>query len=263
MCNYNGYVQDINAYVAYDYNVPAVGVFPGTSASDVYKANLDDSSLALNADQTGFGFAPVFGVDWKINEHWNVAAKYEAPTVMSLKNKSEMNAFAQAQIAGGNETLGKFADGKKVREDIPGMLTIGAQYSPIESLRLNGTFNEYFDKSAKKYGDAQKLIDKNTWEVIAGAEYDICKLITVSASWQNTNYGMSDAAMNDLSFNLSSNMIGAGIRINATERCSIDLGYMHTFYQDRTVNTPTAAGVKSDKYVRKNDVFGVGVNLKF
>lgn len=273
-CNYNGFVQDVKASYAYSgtytYNVPANAQlgFPGTSGEGVIPAGageqaLNDNTLTLNADQTGFGVSPIIGIDWKVNNHWNLAAKYEAPTVMSLKNKSEMNAFAQAQIAGGNETLGKFADGKKVREDIPGMLTFGAQYSPIESLRLNGTFNEYFDKSAKKYGDAQKLIDKNTWEVIAGAEYDICKWITVSASWQNTNYGMSDAAMNDLSFNLSNNMIGAGIRINATERCSIDLGYMHTFYQDRTVNTPTAAGVKSDKYVRKNDVFGVGVNLKF
>ena len=263
-CNYNGYVQDIKANYAYSYNVPAIpGMFPGTADAGSGVLDLSTNSLTLNADQTGFGVAPIIGVDWKINEHWNVAAKYEAPTVMNLKNKSEMNAFAQAQIAAGNETLAKFADGTKVREDVPGILTLGAQYSPIEKVRLNGTFNAYFDKSAKKYGDAQNLIDKNTIEVIAGAEYDVCKLITVSASWQNTNYGMSDAAMNDLSFNLSSNMVGLGLRINATERCNIDLGYMHTFYKDRTVNTMTAAGVKSDNYVRKNDVFGIGVNLKF
>lgn len=243
-CNYSGYVQDVKYTVM------------GQTAD----ANAD---LTLNADQVGFGVSPIIGVDWKINEKWNVAAKYEAPTVMNLKNSTEMNDYAQAQVAGGNETLGKFADGKKIREDIPGILTLGAQYSPIEKLRLNGTFNVYFDKSAKKYGDAQKLIDSNTHEVILGAEYDVCKLITLSASWQNTKYGMSDAAMNDLSFNLSSNMGGLGLRINATERCSIDLGYMHTFYQDRTVDTETAAGVKSDNYVRKNDVFGIGVNLKF
>ncbi len=243
-CNYYGFVEDVN-YTVMGQTTPA------------------NSDLTLNADQTGLGVAPIIGVDWKINQHWNVAAKYEAPTVMNLKNTSEMNAFAQAQIASGNETLGKFADGKKVREDIPGILTLGAQYSPVEKVRLNGTFNTYFDKSAKKYGDAHKLIDKNTWEVIAGAEYDVCKFITVSGSWQTTNYGMSDAAMNDLSFNLSSNMVGLGLRINATERCNIDLGYMHTFYQDRTVNTMTAAGVKSDNYVRKNDVFGIGVNLHF
>lgn len=168
----------------------------------------------------------------------------------------------------GNATIEKFADGNKVREDIPGMLTLGAQYSPIEKVRVNGTFNAYFDKSAKKYNDDQKLIDKNTWEISLGAEYDVCKLVTVSASWQNTNYGLSDAAMNDLSFNLSNNMVGLGLRVNAAKWCSIDLGYMHTFYQDRTVKSevalaPTVSLPKTDNYVRKNDVFGIGVNLHF
>ncbi|MDO4211744.1 MAG: hypothetical protein Q4D23_08540, partial [Bacteroidales bacterium] len=130
-------------------------------------------------------------------------------------------------------------------------------------LRINAGFHEYFDKIAKKYGDKQDLIDHNTWEVNAGVEYDVCKLLTLSASYQVTQYGLSEAYMNDLSFNLSNSMIGAGLRINATDRCSIDLGYMHTFYGDRTITAATAAGPKVDTYVRKNDVVAVGVNLAF
>ena len=113
----------------------------------------------------------------------------------------------------------------------------------------------------KKYADKQKLIDHNTHEFILGAEYDICKLMTVSASWETTRYGLGDAFMNDLSFNLSNNMIGGGLRINATNRLSIDLGYMCTFYNDREVTTPTAVGPKTDLYSRKNHTFGIGFNL--
>lgn len=282
-CNYNGYVQDVQANYAYkvnyDYTVPANAQlgFPGTNGtgelSDTGVQPLNENTLTLNADQTGFGVSAIIGLDWKINEHWNLAGKYEAPTKMMLKNKSEMNNFAQAQIAAGNATLGKFADGAKVREDIPGILALGAQYSPVSCVRINAGFNAYFDKSAKKTAlDAAtgKLaeikgagIDKNTWEVNGGVEWDVCKYITLSASYQNTNYGIADDGMTDLSFNLSNQMVGAGLRINATERCNIDLGYMHTFYGDRTVTTSTAAGPKVDNYVRKNDVFGVGVNIAF
>ncbi len=276
-CNYNGYVQDINAaYTAaadYTYSIdPIPGVFEGVEGNDRQvleqgAKSLNDNELTLNADQTGFGVSPIIGIDWKINKHWNVAAKYEAPTKMVLKNKSEMNKFAQAKIAEGNATLGKFADGTKVREDIPGILALGAQYSPCQSVRINAGFNEYFDKSARKGMEGATVkgagIDKNTWEINAGIEYDVCKYITLSVSYQKTNYGISDEGMTDLSFNLSNQMVGAGLRINATKRCSIDLGYMHTFYGDRTVITPTAAGPKTDNYVRKNDVFGVGVNLAF
>ena len=280
-CNYNGYVQDVKANyaynVTYNYEVPKYPlVLPnGTSGSgelsDQGTQNLDANGLTLNADQTGFGITPIIGIDWKMSDQWNFAAKYEAPTKMVLTNKSEMNDYANAQIAAGNTTLGKFADGRKVREDIPGILTLGAQYSPVSFVRFAVGFNEYFDKSAKKTTDVNGTltdvkgagIDKNTWELNAGVEWDVCKLVTVSASFQNTSYGIADNGMTDLSFNLSNQMVGAGLRINATERCSIDLGYMHTVYNDRTVTTATAAGPKVDKYVRKNDVVGIGVNLAF
>lgn len=157
--------------------------------------------------------------------------------------------------------LSQFADGATVREDIPGILALGAQYSPTKCIRLNAGGNYYFDKQAKKFGDKQALLDHNTWEVNAGCEVDVCEWLTVSASWQTTQYGLSDASMSDLNFNNSNNMIGAGFCIHAAKCLNIDLGYMHTFYQDRTVVSKTAVGDKTDVYSRKNDVIGVGVTL--
>lgn len=272
-CNYNGYVQDINANYAYSVNYnydvpaqPALG-FPGTQGNgqlgDKGAQELNDRALSLNCDQTGIAITPIIGFDCKINDQWNVAMKYEMTTKMSLKNKTEMNQMAQSQATDPTSPLAQFKDGEKVREDIPGIIAVGVQYKPIEAVRLNAGLNAYIDKNALKYNGKQELLDDNTLEYTAGAEYDINKYITVSASWQSTNYGQSDAYMNDLSFNLSSNSVSGGIRINATERCSIDLGYMHTIYKDRTVNTQTAAGIKSDLYNRTNKVVGVGVNLAF
>lgn len=263
-CNYNGYVQDVKANYAYTYDVPgnAQLKFPGTSGNGSGTQDLSSNGLALNADQTGWGITPMIGLDYKPNEHWNFAAKYEMKTRMRLKNKTEMNDYAKAQ-AETNETLGQFADGKKIAEDIPAIFTIGAQYSPVSAVRLNAGYNKYWDKQATKYGKKNELIDKGAWEVTVGAEVDVCKWLTLSASWQNTNYGLTDAYMNDLSFNLSSNSIGAGFRIHATQRCDIDFGYMQTFYKDKTVTVPTAAGNKTDLYERMNRVLGVGVNLAF
>lgn len=264
-CNYNGYVQDVKANYAYQYAIaanPALG-FPGTSGGDTGSLDLASNNLTLNTDQTGFAITPIIGFDYRINDQWNVSMKYEMTTNMTLKNTSEMNETAQQQAGTAGSPLAQFKDGEKVREDIPGIITVGAQYSPVSVFHINAGMNYYMDKNALKYGDKQNLLDDNTLEVTAGLEWDVCKLITVSASMQSTNYSMSDAYMNDLSFNLSSNSVGCGFRINATERCAIDFGYMHTFYQDRTVNTQTAAGVKTDLYNRTNNVVGVGVNLAF
>lgn len=245
-CNYNGYVQDVNYSLA-------------TSPTPIDV----NSDLALNCDQTGFGVTPIIGIDYRINKHWNVAARFEAETKLRLKNKTEMNAVALAQVAAGNATLSQFADGKKVEANIPGILSAGAQYSPIDQVRIMAGWHYYFDKAAKQYGGKQHKIDKNTQEFSAGVEWDCCKWVTISGSWQNTRYGLSDEYMNDLSFNLSNNMIGGGVRINATEKIHIDLGYMHTLYKDKTITTATAAGAKTDKYHRSNRVFGVGLNLDF
>lgn len=262
-CNYNGYVQDVKAGYIFNYSVPAQPAlgFPGTQGNGSGELDLNANDLTLNADQTGFGVTPIIGIDWRINNHWNLAAKYEFKTRMRLNNTSEMNAMAKEQAAQDGNVLAQFADGKSVAEDIPAVLSYGVQYSPIEAVRLNAGMNIYFDKNATKYGNKHKLIDDNATEILAGAEWDITDWLTVSGSYQKTAYGLSDAYMNDLSFNLSSNSIGAGVRVKATKRCSIDAGYMQTFYGDRTVTTKTAAGDKTDVYNRTNKVFAVGVNL--
>ncbi len=258
-CNYNGYVQDVKAVVGYSMNVPAAGI----NQTGDYSVDMSERNLALNCDQKGFGATPILGIDWMVNEHWNFAAKYEFETSIRLKNKTEMNDVAKQEVDKGNATLAQFKDGDRVHANIAGILTLGAQYSPVKKVRTNVGFHYYLDKRAKQYGDKQKLLDKNTWELIAGAEWDICKYFTLSGSWQRCKYGFGKDYMNDLSFSLSNNSLGVGFRINATERFRIDFGYMHTFYQDRTVAVATSVGQKSDFYHRDNRVFGLGINLDF
>lgn len=241
-CNYNGFVNDIK----------------------VNGNEIPGSELSLNCDQTGFGVTPILGIHYSPNKHWNIAAKYEFKTRIRLKNSSRMSDMLENIIANDREhLLSQFADGKKIQEDMPGLMTIGVQYSPIQDLRIAGAWHYYQDRSATKYGGkhTSKYIKDNTMEFLAGVEWKFCKWITASCSWQNTDYGLTDEYMNDVSFNLSSNSLGLGVRIHPTKLFNIDLGYMHTFYKDREVTTMTAAGEKTDKYSRTNDVVGIGFNF--
>lgn len=258
-CNYNGWVTDINAKLV---ATSPVGEAYQQAVEQQINAQLEASSISLNADQTGFGVAPIIGIDWKINNHWNVAAKYEFRTHFCLKNKTEMNDYA-AMLAQQNPVLGQFADGSKIAADVPGFLTVGAMYSPIKELRINAGYHYFDDKNAVQYGDKQELVNSGTWEVLAGVEYDLCKWVTVSAGWQTTNYDLADGHLSDLSFVTSSHSVGAGVRVNVTNRTSVDLGWMQTFYKTRDVVTPTPIGDKVDHYYRTNRVLGLGVNIAF
>jgi len=259
-CNYTGSVNNINLY--YD---PVNKVdYTGTPLQDKVNTLCSSYEIDLNTDQTGLGVTPYISVDYKPNKHWNLAAKYEFKTRMRLKNSTSVAKIPTAAQA----TLGAYVEDitPKIKEDIPGTFTCGVQYSPIEKVRINAGFHLYDDTHASKHGDKQKEIDGPTTEITAGAEWDIIPLLTVSAGFQRTMYNLSDTYMNDLSFNNSSNLFGCGVRVNITEKLSLDLGYMVNFYEDKTVETPNCLNTgydKTDVYSRTNRVFAASVNFSF
>ena len=187
-----------------------------------------DGDVNLNCDQTGWGFTPILGIDWRINEQWNVAAKYEFKTRLRLENESGESASG-SKLA----QLDEYADGKTVEADIPGILTLGVQYSPISQLRLNLGGHIFFDKEATQYGAREKELHNQSWEALAGAEYDINDKITVSAGWQHTHYGLGKDSryISDMSFVCNSNSVGLGARFHISKTVALDVSYFKTMYR--------------------------------
>ena len=209
--------------------------------------------IELNCDQTGWGVAPIIGVDYKTG-NFNFAAKYEFKTRMRLKNES-----ANSESAKGIAMLDKFADGKKVDEDSPALLTVGAQYSILPSLRIMAGWHHYFDVDTEQY-TKNMLGDSN--EYLFGAEYDINKRLQVSAGMQLTDYAMKDDGINDISFNVSSYSVGLGVGYNVTDKIKVNAAYFQTFYDDYTKTVTTDAATTVNKFTRTNRVIGLGVDLK-
>ncbi len=288
LTNYYGYVRDIK-----------VGSVPLYQMLDPTKTNSAD--IELNCDQSGTGFTPILSVDYKTGR-WNVAAKYEFKTRIRLKNKSvnqapsignlpanlgaalvkagvspqnanailtapsvlgTMQAIKERFDAELGEATGEFEDGKKVPGDIPALLTVGVGYNPIDPLRVNVGFHYYWDKQAEAYNHREKLLKRGTMEMNAGVEYDASKLVTVSAGWQNTNYGLTPEYMNDKSFVVSSNSVGAGVCLHLTKKMNLNLAYFCTLYgHEKTSETALGGEYKAD-YTRTNHVFGAGLDIDF
>ena len=291
-CNYYGYVRNIKVG-----NTPLYQVLDPTKT--------DAADILLSCDQTGLGFTPIIGIDYKTGR-WNFSAKYELKTRMRLKNKSVNQApsignlpanLRGALIAGGvpetlvdnkilgnenvqgamvdikskfdsalGEAVGEYEDGKKIAGDIPAYLTLGAGYAPTDDLRINVGFHWFDDKNATSYNNRNKKLDRGTLEYNAGAEYDINKRLTVSAGWQRTSYGLSDEYMDDKSFVVSSNSVGVGGVIRLTSRMKLNVAYFHTFYEHKKTSEQSALSPNlnyTSDYTRNNNVFGVGLDVKF
>ena len=203
----------------------------------------------LDCTQSGFGITPIIGVDWKLGK-LNLAAKYEFRTKINLENESKNSANVDAMMPA-------YADGAKVRSDIPAILTLGAEVEALKNLRIAAGFHYYWDKDAKgtpiNEGD-------NTWEANFGVEGDVTNKLTLSFGLQTTNYGFEDADMKDTNFNINSNALLFGGAYKFNEHFKLNVGYMHSFYSSHDfVN----ANGTACNYTRENDVVGVSLDMKF
>lgn len=238
-CSYTGAITNIKGVIAIQHPIAGPMEVP---------AQGDD--LTLDCSQSGFGVTPIIGVDVNLGK-LNLAAKYEFRTKLNLENESNNSANVDALMPA-------YANGAKVRSDIPGILTLGAQYSILPSVRVAAGFHYYWDKDAK--GTAIKDGD-NTWEALLGVEWDINDKWLVSAGAQRTQYGFKDSDMSDLNFNINSTALCIGGAYKFNDRMKLNIGYMHSFYDEH--NVEGAAAGMNDLYTRKNDVIGASFDIKF
>ena len=209
----------------------------------------------LLCNQDGIGIAPVIGVDWRY-KNFNFAAKYEFKTQIRMKNESTVNEASEI------EAVNKFKDGEKVNEDAPALLTVGAQWKPVDIVSLNIGWHHYFDKNASWYNNAQDLLKHDTNEFLAGVEWDVTNKLNVSCGGQLTRYGLSDEYMNDISFVVNSYSIGLGCSYKVKDNVTLSAAYFQTIYgnYDKTVNE----GIPyQDTFTRTNRVLGIGCQLDF
>ena len=209
----------------------------------------------LDCAQSGFGITPIIGVDWNLGK-LNLAAKYEFRTKIELENESK-NSDNLAMLATSVPAVAVYADGAKVRSDIPALMTLGAQYEITDNFRamVGGVY--YWDKDAK--GTPIKKGD-NTWEANFGLEWDVTDKIMLSCGGQRTQFGFDDADMSDTNFFTGCSSLAIGGAYKFSEKMKLNVGYMHSFYDTHKF---TNANGTACSYTRKNDAVGVSLDIAF
>lgn len=224
---------------------------------------LNDTKLELDCDQTGWGLTPIIGVDVKFGK-LNLAAKYEFKANMNIENNTHELKAPDAAMG----FMAPYKHGVNTPSDLPSMLSVAASYEFLPSLRASVEYHFFDDKNAGMADNKQKTLKHGTHEYLAGVEWDINKIFTVSGGYQKTDYGLSDAFQTDTSFSCDSYSVGLGGRINLSKALSLDVAYFWTTYSDYTKENPRGLGeamasMDKDVYSRTNKVFGVSVNYKF
>lgn len=238
-----GMTAEAAQYTAMAEQYQAAAIQAGTVAAMLQDYNLDCS-------QSGFGITPIIGLDWNLGK-LNLAAKYEFRTKINLENESTNSTNVDALMPA-------YANGGKVRSDIPALLTLGAMYNITNDVRVMGGFHYYWDKDAK--GTPINKGD-NTWEALLGVEWDVTEKILLSCGGQRTQYGFDDTDMGDINFNVENWGLCIGGAYKFSEKMKLNVGYMHSCYEDHKLTTASSGTTRS--YTRKNDVVGVSLDIRF
>ena len=228
----------------------------------------------LDSKREAWGYGFQIGVNYKVNDKLNLAARYDSRIKMNFKAKGSENQLQTADIIGSNIGLSTFypqyAINSKIRRDLPAILSVGASYKVTDNYLVSTSANYYFNHHAKMdrvttFGGHEHGRDyKNGWEIALGNEYKLNDKFTLIGSVNYARTGAKNSSFNDTEYALNSVTLGAGLRYKYDDTLSITGSVAHFIYDKEDGNFKEKYKVNDNqKYHKEITAFGLSVTKKF
>ena len=228
-CNYYGYVKDIK-----------VGSMPLYQVLDPTKE--DAANIELSCDQSGLGFTPIIGVDFKTGR-WNFSAKYEFKTRMRLKNKSvnqkpsigslpynlttQMNGILQGQFTqAGMATEVAKAQAEAITTKVLSNENVTATMQGLKTM-----FDTELNEAIGEYEDGKKIAGDIPAYLTLGAGYSPVDAVRINVGFHwfddknATSYNERNKKLKrgTLEYN-------AGVEVDVNKKITLSTGWQSTNY---------------------------------
>jgi len=256
--------------VAAEYTAGAVTATETAAALDVNFADQE-----ADVKQTGTGFTPIIGINISPSDKLNIGFRYEALTKIEMENNSKKDIVLERDPVTGAPTKTMYPDKAKTHQDMPAMVALGVSYKATPQIRLESSFQYYFDKNVDWDG-REKKIDNNYIEAGLALEYALNEKIKVSTGYLYAGTGVSEDYQADVSYSLSSNSVAFGGAYSISPALDVNFGAINTFYvegkksfnyESKLLKNPETgvdlAFPVKDTYNKTSFLFGVGLQYKF
>lgn len=223
---------------------------------DAYK------ELKLKADTTALGGGPIaaeikdeadgwgaiVGLNIAPNDRMNFGVRYESKVELDF----ELDVIEGAPVLAG---LG-LTEGRKEREDLPALLSLGGSYKVTDAFKLDASFVYYFEKDANWASGLDGA--GSSWEAGIAAEYVFNPQWKVSAGFLYTKIEIGDEQLIVVPEEpkLDAQAFGLGAVWSPLPNWAFTVGGAYITYDDRT----DGRGIKYEKEVTS---VGLGVQWKF
>ena len=262
LCNYYGYVRDIK-----------VGNMPLYKVLDPNKENA--ANIELSCDQSGIGFTPIIGVDFKTGK-WNFSAKYEFKTRIRLKNKSVNQAPSISALPDNlsRQMVGTLAQVFTNKGMTPENAQVAAANTTQAVLTndnvvktmagLKTQFDTELEEAIGEYEDGKKIAGDIPAYLALGVGYSPVNVVRVNVGfhWFDDKHATS---YNNRQEKLKRGTLeyNAGVEVDVNKKITLSTGWQNTNYglPDENLDTPASKRYMDDKsfVVSSNSVAFGGV----
>ncbi len=196
-----------------------------------------------------WGIAPEIGIHVKVDENWDVAAKYLGETSLNYDGTIKKGKDTVVE-----QLFGKYSTDH--RKNFPAIFSIGSGYRLNEYQKVSFGYNWIMEskKSANEeyYGNYD-----DTYEYSVAFEQYVNKKIDLILGYTYTDTGQNDLEIVDI-LQLNAHQVGTALRYKKSEVTDITLGLGAIFYESEE-SVVAGQDVKSS---RRELLFGVSVNTK-
>ena len=175
----------------------------------------------ISYDASAFGVGGVFGINVRPFPALTLSTQFQLHSDMKYEVKNAKGMLSS--------NLG-IVDGETFHTDLPAALNMGAGYQVLKPLYVSASFNYYFNSFAQLNSVLDKSDYSDSWELAAGADYDINDKVTASLGLSYGNRGIKKTVNNTFNPVLDSLVIGTGVEYRPIDNLTLTLGLMYIQY---------------------------------
>ena len=182
----------------------------------------------ISYDASAFGVGGVFGINVRPFPALTLSTQFQLHSDMKYEVKNAKGMLSS--------NLG-IVDGETFHTDLPAALNMGAGYQVLKPLYVSASFNYYFNSFAQLNSVLDTSDYSDSWELAAGADYDINDKVTASLGLSYGNRGIKKTVNNTFNSVLDSLVIGTGVEYRPIDNLTLTLGlmYIQYFKQDYSI----------------------------
>lgn len=200
----------------------------------------------VEVEQDASGWGGFLGANIAPTDELNIGIRLET------KTKLDFETDLKNDDTGGGAG---YVDGDKTREDLPGLLGLGASYKITPEFKLGCSYTYYFEKSATWEGRLKEAGD--SWDLALGAEYAFSPALKASLGFMMTRVSIDSEDLLSEAPELDANTIAAGVAWNPMEQLTLNFGIIKVMYDSETKVT-AASSAELDK-----DSTGIAVSAQY